>query len=410
MISKLIISINYAKTGWPFGATPLWLLRGNMHTVKFFVGLLLGLFVSTSYAQAKEQIELTDLSGRKVKVSVPVDHVILGEGRFLPTLGILDRKDPTRRVVGMMGEFKKYDPASYAQYQKYFPGIDDIPLIGSNGSASFSLEKAVTIKPDVALFGLASGHGPSNKNKEILDKLKAAGVPVVIIDFRIDPLRNTPKSINILARLFGREKEAKEFLDFYRDGLGIVRERIKGITKRPTVFMESRVGLSPHCCEAVGNAMMGRFITWAGGKNVFGDLIPGTHGTVNVEHLLVEQPDFYIGTAIGSLMTGKKFPKFIALGAGTDKSTASLSLKRSMKRTGLAQLSAITSGRAYSIWHHFYNSPMNVVAVQVIAKWLHPDLFEDLNPEKTLAEYFDRFQPFPLNGVYWTGLTKNRGS
>lgn len=381
-----------------------------MYSVKFLPGLLLGLLISLSSAQAKEQIELTDLSGRKVKVSVPVDHIILGEGRFLPTLGILDRDDPTKRVVGMMGEFKKYDPASYAQYRKHLPQIDKIPLIGSSSSASFSVEKAFTVKPDVALFGLASGHGPNNKNKSILDQFKSAGIPVVIIDFRIDPLVNTPKSLKILAKLFGKEKEANEFLTFYHQQLGIVSERLHNVKKRPTVFMESRVGLMPNCCEAIGNAMMGRFISWAGGRNVFGDLIPGTHGMVNVEHLITSQPDIYIGTAIGSTITQKKFPKFIALGANTEEAMAKVSLERATKRTGLAELKSVQAGRAYAIWHHFYNTPMNVAAVQAMAKWFHPDLFRDLDPRQTLETYFNRFQPFPVDGVYWTILKDNGNS
>ena len=50
------------------------------------------------------------------------------------------------------------------------------------------------------------------------------------------------------------------------------------------------------------------------------------------------------------------------------------------------------------------SSPLNVAAVQAIAKWLHPDLFADLDPEATLRTLYERFQAVPLSGVYWTGL------
>ncbi len=366
--------------------------------------LALSLVLCAANAKAKEQITLKDVAGRTVTVQVPVNHMVLGEGRFLPTLGILDRKDPTRRIVGMMGEFAKYDPATYAQYRNVFPHIDDIPLIGSSGAISFSVEKAFSVKPDVAVFGLSSGHGPSNKNKTILEQFKAAGIPVVIIDFRIDPLTNTPKSMRLLGQLMGREKEADEFLGFYSTELNRVRDRLQDVKERPSVFMESRVGLMPTCCEAIGQAMMGRFIKWAGGINAFGDLIPGTHGNVNIEHLITQQPDVYIGTAIGSAQTNERFPKAIALGVGTEATTARASLNRSVARTGIAELKAVQSGKAFAIWHHFYNTPMNVVAVQALAKWLHPNVFGDMQPKKTLASYFNKFQPVPLNGVYWTGL------
>ncbi len=372
--------------------------------MRYFFALFLA--IVSANVQAKEQIKLTDVSGREVTVQVPVDRLVLGEGRFLPTLGILDREDPTKRVVGMMGEFKKFDPSTYAQYQKAFPHIDEIPLIGSSSGVTFSVEKVFSVMPDVALFGLSSGHGPNDKNKAILDQFTAAGIPVVVIDFRIDPLVNTPKSLKLLGQLMGREKEADAFLDFYTTQLNRVSDRLKDVKDRPNVFMESRVGLMPNCCEAIGKRMMGRFIEWAGGVNAFGELIPGTHGNVNIEHLITEQPDFYIGTAIGSPQTMEHFPKSIALGASTRTAAARASLRETVKRTGIAELRAIQSGHAYAIWHHFYNTPMNVVAVQAIAKWLHPETFTDLEPEQTLITYFEKFQSVDLDGVYWIGLNE----
>ena len=376
--------------------------RALKNMIKSFIiafTFLIGLAIS---AQAEETLTIIDLSGREISVQAPVDHIILGEGRYLPTLGILDQDNPAKRVVGMMGEFQKYDPATYGQYVKHFPHIKDIPLIGSAGEASFSIETAFTVRPQVALFGLGSGHGPNDKSKTVIKQLEAAGIPVVILDFRIDPLKNTPKSIEILGKLFGKEKSAEEFNSFYKQRLKQIEKQLVQVKERPTVFMETHVGMVPNCCRAFGRQMMGRFIEWAGGENIFGEMIPGAVGQVNVEHLITYQPDVYIGTAIGSVATAKEFPKFIALGVNTSEQMAQSTLGNALKRTGVAQLNAIKEGRAHTIWHHFYNTPMNVVAVEVIAKWLHPDTFQNLNPEQTLKTYFDQFQAVPLNGIYWT--------
>ena len=72
------------------------------------------------------------------------------------------------------------------------------------------------------------------------------------------------------------------------------------------------------------------------------------------------------------------------------------------QRRGIVQLQAVHEGRAYALWHHFYNSPFNVAAVQVLAKWLHPTLFADIDPRATLQTLYQRFQPIPLEGTYWT--------
>ncbi len=60
-------------------------------------------------------------------------------------------------------------------------------------------------------------------------------------------------------------------------------------------------------------------------------------------------------------------------------------------------------GRAYAIWHHFFHSPFNVVAVQAMAKWFHPQEFADVDPEATWRDFMTRFQPFRSEGAYWTG-------
>ena len=102
---------------------------------------------------------------------------------------------------------------------------------------------------------------------------------------------------------------------------------------------------------------------------------------------------------------GEKAPLRFVLGVVSSPEAARASLQRATQRRGIAQLQAVQQpGRAHAIWHHYYNSPFNVVAVQVFAKWLHPELFADLDPRATLQSMFTQFQPIPLTGVYWTSL------
>lgn len=353
---------------------------------------------------AAENIIVTDLAGRTVSVAAPVKAVILGEGRFLPSIGILDRDDPLHRVAGMMGDFELFDPAGYKQFTEHFPAIDDIPRVGKNSAATMDIERVVALTPDLAIFGMGGGHSPGEKHTDIIEKLEAAGVPVIFIDFRIEPLENTPKSMRLLGKVFGKEAQTEEFLDFYQSKLAAVTERLKGITEKPDVFMELHVGLKPECCNSIGSQMLGRMVDFAGGNNIFGDVIPGAFAAISVEQLLVRQPDIYIGSAIGSVLTAEQFPKRIILGSYADKDVARQTLALIDERTGLKSLEAVQDRRVYAIWHHFYNSPMHVALIQAMAKWFHPDLFSDLSPEQSLAEFFDRFQPYPMNGTYWVAL------
>ena len=352
-------------------------------------------------AQAASQ--LTDLAGRSVRSPTKVQRILLGEGRFISALAILERENPLARVVGMQGEFKFLDPDGYAQYRERFPAIDDIPRVGHLAPASFSAEKAIALAPDLAVFGL-EGHGPSPRDHELVIRLERAGVAVVFIDFRSAPLENTPRSIELLGAVLGREREAAEFLDFYRGELARVTKRLAGVSAMPRVFIENRVGLSKECCATMANGMMGRFVDRAHGLNIAKGLIPGTHGHLSLEYLLGHQPDVYIGTGIGSSASQTQSPERIALGAGVKPEMARASLLRAASRPGIVELDAMRSGQAYAIWHHFYNSPLNVVAVQVFAKWLHPQRFADLDPQDTLERLFARFQPVPAAGTYWVAL------
>ncbi|HBC09104.1 MAG TPA: iron ABC transporter substrate-binding protein [Rhodospirillaceae bacterium] len=353
---------------------------------------------------AAETVRVTDIAGRTVEVAVPVKTMILGEGRFLPTLAILDPSDPSDRIVGMMADFERFDPAGYAQYVRKFPNIKNIPQIGHGSAESFSLEKSISVKPDVAIFGLGSGHGPGARHKAILDRLAAAGVPVVVVDFRMDPLVNTPKSIALLGRLLGRDAEAKAFNDFYTAELQRVADGLKGVTDKPKVFIEIHVGGRDDCCATMSQGMMGRFIDWAGGDNIAKGKVPGAHGLLSLEYLLVTQPDVYMATAIGAAGVDYPKPGRVVLGPGARADQARTSLALASSRRGIADLTAVKTRHAHAIWHHFYNTPLNVAAVQAMAKWIHPDRFQDLDPRKTLETLFAAFQPVPLDGAYWVSL------
>ena len=373
------------------------------HVRRWLSGALLAL-AAAAQAQPAATITVTDLAGRTVRVPAKVERILLGEGRLLPVLAVFDKDDPVRRLVAMMGEFEKLDAPGYAQWTRRFPQIDKVPRVGRTSSGSFSDEQAITLKPQLAILGLAGGHGPSERDRETLARLEAAGTAVVFIDLRHDPLVNTPRSMLLLGEVLGKKAEAEAFVTYWRAQLAVVADRLaKARPEAPTVFLENRVGLSEGCCDTMVG-LVGKLLDAAGSRNVAKDLIPGEFGTLNPEFLIARQPRFYVGTGIGALATQQQMPLRVVLGADATPEAAQASLARAVQRRGIAQLQAVKEGRAYAMWHHFYNSPFNVVAVQVFAKWLHPELFADLDPRATLQTLYDRFQPIPLEGVYWTAL------
>ncbi|MAZ66473.1 MAG: iron ABC transporter substrate-binding protein [Kangiellaceae bacterium] len=354
--------------------------------------------------QANTQ-QITDIAERQVFVPTNIQRIILGEGRFLTALSVIDPQIATTKIVGMLGEMQRYDPGTWEQFRRVMPNIEKIPVIGGKGANSFSVEKAIALKPDVAIFGLQKGHGPTLKNTSILEKLEAANIPVVFIDFRQKPLEHTTQSMAILGRLLSKTERAEQFNRLYQQALDQVLEPLSRIkTPKPKVFLHSRVGLFTECCETIAHQMFADFIDAAGGHNMGRDLLPGDHGMVNLEYLLANQPDIYIGTAIGHFQQKTSDVNTLISGAFISEDIVQRSLHKASQTRGFDYLNAIKQQRMHSIWHHFYISPFNVVAVQVMAKWFYPDTFAHLQPDALLTRFHQDFLPFDRDGVYWASL------
>lgn len=352
---------------------------------------------------AASAFEIVDMAGRTITMERPASKVLLGEGRFLVAISLLEPKDPASRVAGLLNEFARFDPSGFGQYVKAFPEIQSLPTFGQTSEASVSLEKAIMLQPDAAVFGL-SGHGPKAKSAKIIRTLENAGIPVVFIDFRNDPLGNTAKSMRILGRLLGKEAEAQRFAAFYEQEKARVTERLSGAAiKKPRVLMELHVGLRDQCCFSMAKGSLADLMATAGGVSIATEKLPGPVGMLSLEYVLSQEPDIFIGTAIGSrensLGNGQ-----IALGTGIDAVFARKTLANSLDRPGIEGLKAVKSDRAYALWHHFYNSPLNVYALQTMAKWFHPELFADMDPEATLGTMLDWIKPVDLGGTYAVDL------
>ena len=151
------------------------------------MSLAAGAVLMSSAAWAETVV---DAAGRTVEVPEKVERILLGEGRMIHAVALLEGDKPLARIAGWQGDFRKLDPQSYAVYKAKFPEIDKIPLIGNTTEDSVSAEKVLTLNPDVAIFGLA-GHGPG-KNSELVGQLEKAGIPVVFVDFRNEPHQVVP--------------------------------------------------------------------------------------------------------------------------------------------------------------------------------------------------------------------------
>ena len=351
------------------------------------------------------KVSVTDVLGRKVDVEAPVQRVILGEGRQMYFVAALDKDDPFKRVVGWRDDLSKADPDSYKQYLARYPQIAKLPSFGGAKEGAFDIEQAIALKPDVLFLNVEAK--VASDEASLVDKLAAVGIPVVYVDFREKPFQNTEPSMRVIGKLFGQEKLAEDFIAFRAAEIARVTDRLAKVAnlKRPLVMMERAGGYSDDCCMSFGSENFGKMVEIAGGKNFASDLIPGTFGTVNPEAVVAANPDVVIitGGNWGAYVPGGAW---VGLGPGTDAVEARRKLEGLAKRPAFSQTKAVKDGRVHAIWHQFYNSPYQFVAIQEIAKWLHPELFKDLDADATLKTLHERFLPLPYEPGYWVSLER----
>lgn len=352
-----------------------------------------------------EKVSVTDVLGRKVEVEAPVQRVILGEGRQMYVVAALDKDDPFKRVVAWRDDLPKADPDSYKQYLARYPQIAKLPSFGGMKEGAFDIEQAIALKPDVLFLNIEAK--VASDEASLVEKLAAVGIPVVYVDFREKPFQNTEPSLRLMGKLFGREKVAEDFIAFRAAEIVRVTDRLAKVDglKRPLVMMERAGGYSDDCCMSFGSENFGKMVEIAGGKNFASDLIPGTFGTVNPEAVVAANPDVVIitGGNWGAYVPGGAW---VGLGPGSDLVEARRKLAGLARRPAFSQTKAVKDGRVHAIWHQFYNSPYQFVAIQEIATWLHPELFKDLDAEATLKTLHERFLPLPYEPGYWVTVDR----
>lgn len=379
---------------------------GRRATYIFGVAVLATVFVLASLWQAEaeqpampQEEQLVDIRGRAVTVDHIAHRIAIDDSRFLVALGLI-HPDPVSLVAAWPHDINRLGPETYEQLLHQSPELADLPRIASSAGA-FDMESLLAAKPDAAVLSLESGVTDAQ-----VAQIEAAGIPVVRVDFFVKPLENLDKSLSLLGRLTGLDAEARDFLAFRAERMGTIAERVAALPDedRPTVFLEAHAGISKDCCNSPGRGNVGDYIDFVGGHNIGSDIISQSFGKLNLEYVISRDPDVYIATGGPHLEKAEG----LVLGTGYDEAQARASLAKVAARKGISGLSAVTRGRVHGFSHQMINSPLDVVAIETFAKWIHPELFSDLDPGATLAEINQRFLSVPYEGVYWVDLLEGK--
>ncbi|PFG28037.1 iron ABC transporter substrate-binding protein [Corynebacterium renale] len=361
----------------------------------------------SSSKSASGALEITDVAGRTVTLDHAPERVILGESRSIFATSILDKDNPLDKVVGIGTDLQSSVGDYWERFKPLQPKVTEIPEIGSIKKGDVTVENLVAQKPDVVI--ISGDQYKAAQSGGLTDSMDAAGIKYVVTDFRAKPLENTTVSMEVFGKVFGKEAKAKEFNDTWTKTVNDIQKRTANASTKPKTFVWRAAGLKD-CCSTWNDSNISELVNAAGGENVGDMFVQGESGDLTPEQVIEAQPDQIIVT--GGQWGNKKgkdgkTPMFAAMGYGVDAAASEASLGELVThQPGFELLNAPKDGNLHAIWHQFYNSPLNYIAMAQIAQWLHPEEFADLDVEALWKDAHDKWVPIEPDGSFFATYTK----
>lgn len=354
-------------------------------------------------AQGTAAVSFTDLAGRQVELDHAPERVILGEGRSVFATGILNKEDPLDKVVAIGSDLKQNVPDYYRELEKTTPKVNELPEIGGFTKGDVTVEELISLDPD--LIVLSKDQYEASQTAGLTDKLDQAGLTYAVTDFRSKPLENTVPTMEIFADIFGHEDRAQEFITDWQKNVDLVTERATKAQDKPSTFVWRAAGISD-CCGSWNDSNISELVNVAGGKNVADGIIEGESGALTPEKVIDADPDMIIATGgdwSAKVDNAQGHTGFAAVGYGiSDKDAHDSAASLAGVQPGFEDLSAVKEHNLHGLWHQFYNSPFNYLALLQIAAWLHPEDYADVNVQQEWAEAQEKYSPVPGDGTFFS--------
>jgi iron complex transport system substrate-binding protein len=281
---------------------------------------------------------------------------------MIETVYILGAGD---RVVG-------YDASLGSDTAAILPSSMLASLVNVGTDMAPNLELILELQPDLVL----ASQRLSDENRK---KLENAGI-AVIEDTLTGTRRNT--CIRNLGALLGAEQRAEEFIAYETYYINLVNTRIATLSRdeKPLVYFE---WYKPW------------FSTGPGGS--YNKLIVETGGINIAENATLSSPELspeFVAEANPAIII-----RMLTYLDGEDLAAFQTLRNDMLNRAALSGTQAVQDGKVYIIKSNLLVE-RQMIGMLYFAKWLHPNLFQDIDPAAIYAEYIQRFFGATLTGVF----------
>jgi len=303
-------------------------------------------------------VTIVDGTGESVDVSRPVMRIVSITSRTSEIICALGAGD---RIAGR---------DSYSIVPK---SLEDVPVVAGS-SYTPNVELILELEPDLVI-------ADSMLSDDYRQRIEDAGIPV-IVETSWDPT-TVATVVSHLGIVLDEEDRAGEIIGFIEQYHDIVEERCADLEEedKPVVFFEWS---QPYHSGASGTLFHNLTVA-SGGINVVGDE-PAKYPTVSPEWLAERDPDI-----------------ILRLVSSTEDLTVEMmeeARDEILSRPGLSSVKAVEDDRVYILSSPVTTGVRSIIGELYLAKWFHPDLFEDIDPEEVHEELVQKFFGQKLEGVY----------
>ena len=317
----------------------------------------------------EKELTVVDSADRIVTVKKPMKRIV----PFIPAVyeTLRSLKVPRDRIVGITSGWYWDDSA-------LFPEISEIPRVGNKGDPD--IEAILNLHPDAVII---------KSGETVIEGLEAADLTVLAFSCTGDPSDPSVYSevVKKLGYIFDKKKEAEEFIDWYESIIDIVEERVEGFPEedKPKVYFEHRRAYSSRSDYPI-------WIRRAGGIDIFEEH-PGRN--FDPEAVITRDPEIIL-----------KLASTEASGYDMDRDdVAGLKevVEEVMSRPELQHEPAVINKKVYAFGdihtpHSGHNGARSQFLLPVYwGKWIHPELFKDVDQRAIHQEYLTRFQGLDID-------------
>ena len=280
-------------------------------------------------------------------------------------------------IVGVSGDFDD---------ENIWPEYMGLPMVQYSAHSEIDFESLLDTRPQVYIVFATNGMVDTGAIRALLEPV---GISVLALDFyKYDYLRD---EIHVLATLFGKQEQALSIFQEFDEIENMVHQRISNLSQesRPQIVMEHHASLTRDPVVLTGTSQWTDVIEKAGGVNVFASL-SGHTTHVSMEAIIGANPDIL-------MFDGITFD--IGFNHYDSDNKCRNHMDLIADRDGFDDVSAIVEDKMIIMSGEFAG-PMMIHGLPTLAKYFHPDLFEDVDTEQILDDYFLQYHGVERIGTF----------